>query len=354
MVRAMNDKQNFKQSDKLSSQESEFLLEHLSSAISQEVPLDEVFRALAEDAPERRLRRVARLLSEHLEKGVSFEEALTATSKILPAHMKRALIVGAESGNLPQIVVGLSNSELARREMKRGLRSVLSYPLLVCVVLTLVMLMFAIWVVPSFEAIYADFELDLPNITVYTISLANALPTLLVFLLAFVAVILGMLTYFKRFTHWMRTALPLFGTPWIWCSHHEFATLMSTLTQSEVPITTALDCTVQSLRDRHLAWAAEHINQKCKEGMPLSQGLQESIHFDPTLVALVKWGEANQSLPASLREAAQQYEHEMQHYEQFLHRICPPIMLTFVASALFMAISSLILPMFDMLSGWMW
>lgn len=339
--------------DRLSGKESQILLEHLSSATSQEVPLSEVFRALAEDASEPRLRRVATHLADQLEKGTPFEDAITSASTALPPHMKRALAIGEKTGNLPGIVAGLSDSELARRQMKLGLRSVLSYPFLVFGFLSSVMLLFAVLVVPYFREIYEDFELDLPAMTIYTLQVAELLPKALLVFFTFVAIILVIGLFFTggRFIHWFRTALPLIGRPWVWSSQHEFSTLMSNLTQNDVPLSTALDCTAESLRDRNLAWAAQHVNGKCKSGMLLGDALQESIHFDHTLTALVEWGESHQTLPLSLKEAAQHYEQEMQHYVQFLHRIMPPLMLTIVASTLFLVICSLMIPLVELING---
>ena len=69
------------------------------------------------------------------------------------------------------------------------------------------------------------------------------------------------------------------------------------------------------------------------------------MHFDPLITSLAQWGENEQDLPTALREAANTYEQQMQLYIQFLVRIMPPLMLTLVASTLFILVAALMIPL---------
>ncbi len=338
---------------KLSAQQAGLLLDELAAGVAGKEPLDEIFRALADDLSDRRLRAVAAHLADQLEEGADMETATASLSTVLPAHMQRALAIGTKSGNLSGILAGLSESELARKRMQRGLRSALAYPLLVLTILTLVLFFFSLTVVPYFAEIYADFELDLPSVTIFVITVAATLPRVFLALAVFVLVlaVVSICLANTRFLHWVRTSLPLLGRAWLWSGQHEFATLMATLTHQQVPAPEALACAAESLRDRNLAWAVRRVSEKCEQGATLSQSLQESIHFEPTLTSLTGWGEAHQMLSKSLREAADTYELQMQLHVQFLHRILPPLMLTFVASTLFLLIASLMIPLVGLING---
>jgi len=163
---------------KLSAQQAGLLLDQLAAGVEGEEPLDEIFRALADDLTDRRLRAVATHLAEQLEQGADMETATASLSTVLPAHMRRALAIGAKSGNLSGILAGLAESELARKRMQRGLRAALAYPVLVLTILSLILLFFSITVIPYFaEIIYEDFDLALPNLTLFVIAIAEALPS---------------------------------------------------------------------------------------------------------------------------------------------------------------------------------
>lgn len=338
---------------RLSSQEADLLLEHLTSGVASGVPLEEVFQALADDMTSRRLSAVAAHLAQQLEKGIDLDDALTSMQSVLPKHMQRAMAIGTSSGNLPAVLAGLAASEMARKKMQRGLRTVLAYPLLVLALLSSVLLFLAVYVIPMFADIYDDFGLNLPTVTVYTLRISESIPIVLTGLAAFCLVILvvGFLFAGQRFLHWVRTALPLFGRAWQWSGQHEFATLMATLTGQKIATIDALSCTVQSLRDRNVARAAQLAGLKCEQGTLLSQSMRESIHFDRALTVLVEWGETHDSLPRALEEAAQTYEQQMEYYTHFLQRIIPPLTLALVASTLGLIVTALMVPLVDLIQG---
>lgn len=332
------------------------LLEHLSGGVAQGVPLEETFRALADDLTDRRLRAVAVQLTEQLESGADLGSALASMQPVLPTHMRHALAIGARSGNLSAILTGLSESELVRKQMQRELRAVLAYPLLVLLSLLLLTLLMTMNVIPMFAVLYDDFDLELPILTVYLLKFSPWIPMFLfgTFASCLVMLVIGYLIAGKRYLHWIRTALPLFGRAWLWSGQHEFATLMATLTRQKVSVTEALACTVESLRDRNLARAVRLASARCEQGMLLSQSLSESIHFDPTLTSLIQWGESQQTLPEALTEAARTYEQQMEFYIQFLHRIIPPLLLALVASVVFFMLAALMVPLVDLINGLMY
>lgn len=349
----MDSDDTIKPTGKLSAEGSELLLSHLLTGLTQQVPLDEIFLALADDSSDRRLQRVARHLSAQLKQGASLEDALQGISNVLPRQLRRALEAGVEAGNLPGLIRGLSESEAACRQMRRGLMSALAYPLLVILALGALVLLLCYVVIPPFRSIYDEFGLDLPSVTIFSLKVAEFLPRGLFIILglACALVVLGWAGLGGRFLYWFRTSLPIVGSPFVWSGQHQFATLMAALLECKVPLTVALGCTAKSLRDRNLARSTEVINKKCMEGCPLGDAMRASLHFDPSLTTLADWGERHQSLPESLMEAAGYFEKEMNYYLQFLNRILPPLMLILGMSILFVLISSLMLPLVELING---
>ena len=336
---------------KLSTHETEVLLYNLNQGVSQRMQLPEVFRALAEDMSDSRLQAVAQRLTHRLETGDDLTAAFKSVQHAVPAHMQHALVVGVETGQLPAVLRGLSESEVARREMRRGLWSVMAYPLTVLSLLGLLLLYVTTYLTPMFEQIYSDFELDLPMVTVFYLGFMRAIPWIIVglFLAGAIWTLLQLLD--SRMVHWWATSVPLLGRAFMWRGQHEFASLMATLTAENVPIDKALDCTVKSLRDRNIARAARIACRKFTEGKSLGQALSESIHFDRTLSSLVAWGEEQNQLPVALREAAGTYLSQMALYIRFLERVVPPVMLIVVSTILFFTVVALLIPLVSLING---
>ena len=157
-----------------------------------------------------------------------------------------------------------------------------------------------------------------------------------------------------RLVDWLRTALPGVGKLWIFSGHHELASILHALTRQRIPLDAALRCTVASLRDRNLARALRLAGVRAGRGAALGSSMAESIHFDPTLTSLVRWGESNDSLPDALQQACQHFEGELDLQATFLSRVLPPFLLVAVTGAIFCVVIGLMAPIVPLMRGLMW
>lgn len=338
---------------RLSAQSSTLLIEYMAEGMKHGIELQEVFRALADDLTDRRLQVVATNLAEKIEAGATPAKAFQSLDTALPRHLRRALQIGAETGNLAGILTGLAENEVAQKKMRRAMFSVLAYPLLVLLLLSLVLAILTTTVIPSFAEIYEDFGLYLPDMTEWLLAVSKYFPTFLSYSLAVGAlcVLANWVPGCRRLAHWIRTTIPLFGRAWLWSGHHEFATFMATLTEQKNTTLDALTCTADSLRDRNLARATRLAYERCEQGQTLGQSLSNSLHFDPTLTALVRWGETNQALPQAFRDAARTYEQQIDSYILFLRRVLPSLMLATVIFVLFFTTIALFIPLVELVNG---
>lgn len=335
----------------LSAEESLSLVQELDKGVNERIALPAIFRALADDISDRRLQAVALKLTERLERGDDLPAALAAVQPTIPVHLREALAVGVESGNLSAMLRGLAEGELARRDMRRSLWSVFAYPLLVLILLTLLLFYVFLVLCPMFESLFQDFDLDLPAISVLLLALSHAMPWIIGGMIVVGLITILLASVQNRLLHWLRTALPFLGRAFVWSGQHEFASMMATLTNERIPVVNALDCTIRSLRDRNIARAARKVQQECLAGKELGIAMADSIHFDRTLTSLVTWGEKNNSLPLALREATATYLEQMALYSDFLQRIVPPLLLVVVAVVLLFSAGALVIPLLELING---
>jgi type II secretory pathway component PulF len=331
------------------------LVQHVAIGTAAGVPLDDAFLALAEDADHPALERVAARLAAELRRGADARTALEAVKGQLPAHMRRAVAASEDVGQMAAVLAGLAEHESARQRLRRQLRTVLFYPAIVFGLLAAVVTGLTVAVVPEFEKLYTDFDMVLPNLTVFLIGSAHLVPVAAGGVLALLAAyfIVELLPGGARLVHWLRTGAPVIGRLWIWNSQHEFASILGALAAHHVPLDDALACTAESLRDRNVARAVRLVAQKCAAGMPLSRSLAESIHFDPALPALAGWGEAEGALPAALRQAAATFEQELDLQAAFLQRIIPPILFVTVVTTMFFFVIALFIPLIQLINALM-
>ncbi len=143
-------------------------------------------------AYKRRLRR----LSQRLYTGTPLADALEQTPGVLADDDALAIRFGEQSGILPTTLVDLVNKpDQAQLRIRTRLRQVLVYSLMTLAVMAYVLTFLMIKIIPSFNAIFDDFELDLPRISQFVIAASD-----------------GIVNY------WWLLTMPLTALVWLWKS----------------------------------------------------------------------------------------------------------------------------------------
>lgn len=323
------------------------------AAHAARLPLDEAFRALAEDAHGGTLRDAALELADRIAGGADLATSLSGLGAGAPRWMQRLLEAAPDDEQALAVIDGLFQHEQQRQHVRRRVAAVMVYPATVFGLGLAVFAGVSFFVVPQFEAIFADFEIYPSQATRIALGLSAAMPPALVGVAALGIgyAVLTLLPATRRLAHWLRTAVPFVGRIWILSAHHELASVLSALTARRVALDEALACAEASLADRNLARAVRLAATKCAGGAPLARSLEESIHIDPTLAALVGWGEARDALPEALAEARAAYEEALEVRVELLRCILPPALLMIVATAVLLCGVGLLLPLIRLLNG---
>jgi type II secretory pathway component PulF len=332
-------------------------MEPTAVAAAEGAPLNELFRALAEDM-DGRLGRTSLQLAEALDRGADLQTAMRSIDDDrFPRPLYRALAASAETGQTAAILQGFAEHQSASKRLRRQIRSALLYPSVVMVLLATVVMGFMFAVAPQFADLFDDFGMALPHMTAFVLEASQTVPWAILCGLCIVPLYFALLVVpgGARLAHWIRTGMPILGKVWMWNSQHEFASIFGALASRGVVLDDSLRCTAESLHDQNLARATRILVRKCDGGALLSQAMSESIHFDRGLTGLAAWGEANDALPAAMRQATALFEKEIELQVILLRRILPPLLFITVASTLFTFVVTLFVPLVDLinnLSGW--
>jgi general secretion pathway protein F len=330
------------------------IVEQAAAAIGDaQLPLEEVFRALAEDADGRRWRRVCSRLADEVARGADLAAAADTAAAGLPAPLRRGLTEATRSGHAPAVLQAWANHDAARRQTRRRLRSALLYPAIVSAILAAVVTGLSLIVVPQFQEMFEEFGFELGVVTQVVIDASHILPWVAAAIMAaaLACFIASLLPGGRRLIHWLRTATPILGRLWIISAQHEFASLLGAMTAERMALVDALRFTADSLTDLNVARATRILAVKCDQGAPLSRGLIESLHFDRALSGLAAWGEANDALADALGQAKSLFEQELELQATFLRRILPPLLFVVVLTTIFVAVMALIVPLVDVLNN---
>jgi general secretion pathway protein F len=261
-------------------------------------------------------RRVLVELGKSVRAGRSFADALSERGLALPAYYVGLIRAGEAGGSLGQTLSRLA--ELLRRqyEVRERIRSALIYPALLGFVVLVTIVLLLTFVLPRFEALFAESEAPLPwstravlavggFVSAYWWLLGLLIAGAVSSLIAFIRTPSGRL----RLDRWLLRSRLMFGLPMAIESARLLRTL-GTLLANGVQVGSAMRIGRATLTNSVMQKGLDEAAQRVKAGASTSAALQAAGVFPVHAVQLARVGEETGRLEELLLEAASMLEHE--------------------------------------------
>jgi type IV pilus assembly protein PilC len=212
------------------------------------------------------------------------------------------------------------------------------------------------FVVPMFEDIFKQQNVELPAITVFVVNTSAFLKNygwlVLVF---FVALILSKALLNKK--HWYKKSkdlliskIPFVGSFVKTVYLSQFTQAIALLAASKVPIVNSINLVKQMIDFYPLTHALEKVEQQLLLGNTLSECLSQHKLFDNKMIALVKVAEETNQTEYMFERLNIQYNSKVQQRSKMLSTIMEPIIILFVGLFVGFILIAMYLPMFKLSS----
>ncbi len=317
----------------LGSRDITALTRQLATLVNADLPLLSALSLMSETATPKSMRDLLEQLVRNIRGGRSMAQALAEHPDLFDALYRHVVAAGENSGRLGLLLERLAD-QLERHETLRSqLRSALVYPMAVLLVACGVMTIILVWVVPTFETVYASFGGTLPSLTLGLLSMSRATvhhwPLIAVGLLLFMA--LG--TRLRRtawVTHtWDRWSLhwPVFGELRRRASTARWTRTLSTLLDAGTPLNQALVSSAGTCGHHDFEQASLAMARAVQEGQSLTAAMKHNGLFAPLVIQLCAMGEASGQLSATLSRAAGLEERALETQLQGLSSLIEPVII---------------------------
>jgi type II secretory pathway component PulF len=332
--------------------------QQLGQLASAGLPLEQGLRLIAQDMRTGRLARTVNMVADELERGVPLGEAFARHQSHFPPLYGRLMDAGIRTGNLPAMLLNLGRyAELVQR-LRATLWRAISYPLAVSVGLVLVLLFLSTYVLPKFDEIYEDFQVELPAITRLVIGFSQALPALLGIGLALLLLWMVLIPLLRRGGSGVGEAIvlsiPLVG-PVVrrgllarWCD----AVKLSVDAGLDLPA--AFDLASQAIRSKPLQRDGELLLEWLHNA-PLANVPPQGLRIlPPTVAATVAMAVREDQLSRSLGTLAQMYAQQVEQRTHAIPAILGPLLLiliTIVIGAVILAMVASLIVLIQTISG---
>ncbi len=326
-----------------------------STMINSGLSLIRSLAILADQTENPELARVAGEVRLDVEKGVSLSQALAKHPKVFSRLYVAMVRSGEIGGVLDAVLVRLADTIEAQVELRRKVRSAMTYPIValsICLLISAAMLLF---IVPQFKNIYTDLGGQLPLPTRVLITLSNLLKSW------FPLFVIGAGIGIWLFRRWINTEkgrlawdafklrAPVFGILTRKTALARFSRTLAALTRSGVGILEALDIVAETSGNEIVSTALRETQSAVKRGDTLARPLEQHDVFPPMVTQMISVGEETGALDEMLDKIADFYDSEVASTVDALTSLIEPLMIVVMGTIVGGMIISLYLPMFNII-----
>lgn len=326
----------------------------LSTMIDAGLPLVQSLEILANQQENPTLKRVLREIKADVETGTTFAEAMKRHPQVFDNLFCNMIEAGEIGGILDTILGRLAGFMEKSMNLKKKVKGAFTYPV-ICLCISVVILgVILIFVVPTFEKMFADFGAALPVPTQIVVGMSRFVQTKILYLIGiFFAVFFAFKKYYKtdsgnRRIDALSLKAPVFGDLILKVAVAKFTRTLGTMLQSGVPILDALKVVGRTAGNRVIETAVFRVAESISEGRSIAEPLEETGVFPNMVVQMISVGEATGALDAMLSKIADFYDDEVDQAVDNLTAMIEPFMMVFLGGMVGALVVAMYLPIFQM------
>ncbi len=330
-----------------------------STMVDAGVSLVRCLDVLGHQTQDGKLKKILRDVGERVEGGESLSRAMQRHPRTFSNLFIGMIRAGEVGGVLEETLQRLAHFLEKDVELRRKVKSAMTYPTLVLIMSIGITGFLVYWFVPQWVDIMGDLGLKrdgLPAPTKLLIAMSDILKTKS--WMIFTGIILIIISYKllvstrlgRRIADRVKLKIPVFGK-----LHHKicmarFSRTMGTLMTSGVPILQAMETVAGTVGNTIMSDAILEARARIREGDRIGDPLEASRLFPPMVVHMISVGEESGSLDYMLQKIADFYEAEVESTLASLTAALEPIMILGLGFVVGFIVISMFLPLADVIS----
>lgn len=328
-----------------------------ATMINAGLPLVQSLNILAQQTENKKLAEVTKAVVYDVEAGNTLADALGKHPKAFSSLYTNMVAAGEAGGILDTILVRLATFLEKNDAIVRKVKGAMVYPAVIISVAVLAIAILLIFVIPTFQDMFASVNMELPLATRAVIGMSNLLTT---WWLAIIVGIVGLFFAIRQYygTSGGRKAIdgmmlnaPVIGDLLRKSAVSRFTRTLGTLVSSGVSILDGLEITAKTAGNRVIHDAVMSSRQSIAGGETIAAPLQASGVFPPMVISMISVGEQTGGLDEMLSKIADFYDAEVDVAVSALLSLMEPIMIVVLGVVVGGIIVAMYLPIFDMVNA---
>ena len=329
-----------------------FFTRQLATMYSAGLTLERSIHGLAAEEKHSRFKKVLNNVSENIRKGLSLSEAMQKHPGVFSNLYIALTKAGEVSGNLNEIMEQLATYLENLDDVRRKVRSAMTYPIFMVLFLFAMMAGMFIYIIPKFTDVYAQLGANLPAATRMMVSISE-----------WVSVNFGSLllsSFGLGFAIWLisktrkggyaidsiKLKSPVFGSLVEQSILNKFAKTAGILIGAGVPVIESMKLIKKIVENRVYEVAVEDATEYIRDGFNISTALRRTERFPSILLQLAATGEETGELDSLLDNASDYYYKQVNALVERMTTLIEPLLILMVGLVIAIMVVVTYLPVF--------
>lgn len=327
-----------------------------ATMVNSGLPILRALSILSEQTESKELGKVLMQVRVDVEQGASLSGAMSKHPKSFSELFVAMIRSGETGGVLDNVLLRLADNIEREVDLRRKIKSAMTYPIAVVALVVLLMSAMLLFVVPQFESIYEQLGGTLPLPTRILLGMSRGVRT---YWWIVIALAVGAGFGFRRFKSTpqgraildsIKLKTPIFGSLFHKTALARFSSTLGMLLRSGVPILQAMDIVVDTVNNQVIAKAVRDVQGSVREGESIAKPLARHAVFPPMVVQMLAVGEETGAVDTMLDKVAEFYNSEVSAAVESLTSLIEPALIAVIGGAVGAAVIALYMPMFGIIN----
>ena len=326
-----------------------------ATMINSGLTLIRALAILAEQTDNKALAKILVEVRQDVERGASLSQALARHPKAFNRLYVAMVKAGETGGVLDSVLLQLATTIEKQVELKRKVKSAMTYPVAVLCLVMIILTAMLVFVVPTFKNLYKQLGGTLPLPTKLLLEVSTLAKTLFPFIIVGqVLLVWGLKRYIatekgRAVVDQLKLRVPIFGKLVHKTALTRFARTLASLLRAGVPILESLEITTGTVGNHVFAVAIKDVQEAVKQGESIAKQMGEHSIFPPMVVQMVAVGEETGAVDTMLDKIADFYDQEIEALVASLTSLLEPLLIVFLGGTVGGMVISLYMPMFNII-----
>ncbi|MGK0500140.1 MAG: general secretion pathway protein F [Oceanicoccus sp.] len=339
---------------RISQSDLALITRQMSTLVQSNMPLDEALTATAQQARKPRIKSLMLQVRARVLEGHSLAYALGDFPLVFNEMYCAMVKAGEHAGFLGTVLEQLADYTESSQYTQQKLKGAMIYPIILMLLTVAVIGILMVFVVPDLVGMFNHTNQKLPALTLFVIATSEFFTAkwwLIIVILMLLPVIGQQFLKSparRRLWHGFLLRVPFIAGVVTAMDTARFASTLSILTSSGVPLLDGLRIAGQVLSNLKLRAASKEVAISVQEGGSLHRALEQAGVFPPMMVHMVASGEASGELETMLSRSATNQQRELEMTLGSLMAVFEPLMIIVMAVIVCTIVFAILLPIVEM------